>query len=204
MKRLIYTDQNAISQLRQTLQKKVVYFNYFLAQYHTFQKFHRVSTIEEAIELVNSPIKAFDKAVITSSNMPTLGGLSADINAVCVIYNVDRPGYLQAIQDAKEKYSFSAADAIKFEAGVFTIDEGRYSQACDKFNIYATTPAQIELVNHFETLVNTLNRHMKQDLLSSSNIPEISKACGLLYNVFTPEPFEVDYKRVSDLIVNLK
>lgn len=202
MKRLIYTDQNAISQLRQTLQKKVVYFNYLLTQYHTFQKFHRVSTIEEAIELLNSPIKAFDKTIIESSNMPTLGGLSANVDAVSTIYGIKRENYIQALQNVKEKYSFNSSDAIKFEGGVFSIDLEKFNLLAEKYSVYAESPQQIALVDHWETLVKTMNNHVKNNWVSSFNAVQVAESFGVLYNRFTLV-FELDYRKIADLIINL-
>jgi len=203
-RKLVFTDQTALRALKIELEKKATYYNHVLTQYRTFQKFRRVSTLEDAIELLNAPVKTFDKAVISSSNMPTMCGLSADINAVCTIYGIKRDEYIQALNNIKEKFTFNHKDSLKFEAGVFSIDEDRYSQACEKFNIYASTPEQLELVDHFETLVRTMNDHMKRNLFSAANIPEIARGCGLLHNMFVQEPFEIDYKKLADNISNIK
>lgn len=200
-KKLVFTDHHQIQALRSELEKKCIYFNHLLTEYHTYQKFNRVSTIEDAIELIDAPIKTFDRAIVEKSSM-SIGGLSANPEALCQIFGIDRSGYLQAI-NTKEKYSYSEKEALIFANGHFLWDAEKFNTQIEKFSVYADNPAKIELVNHFETLVNTLNRHIRQNLLSSSNIPEIGRACGLLYNMFAAEPFEVDYKRVSDLIVNL-
>ena len=200
-KKLVFTDHHQIQALRSDLEKKAKFFNFVLKQFHIYQSFKTISNLGEAIELLSAPLQTFDKTIIENSNMPTLGGLSANVDAVCVIYNVDRSGYLHAIQDIKEKFTFDPKDALKFDGGVFSIDLEKFNLQAEKYSVYAESPQQIALVDHWETLVKTMNNHVKNNWVSSFNAVQVAESFGVLYNRFTLV-FELDYRKIADLINN--
>ncbi len=71
------------------------------------------------------------------------------------------------------------AEYLVFVNGTFQLNNKVINEYCDTFNIYAETPEQIALYNHWQSVCDLLNIHNKKYPLGGTNMDQICKALKL-------------------------
>lgn len=204
--RLIFTDTNSINREKENFLKKEKYFNFLIEKYHEFQPFRKIENLKDAISLVGRPFEYFSQTVTENAGMKTVGGLSANVEAVCTIYGINIQGFKETLNKYPKSFDtdYSEKDPFSFVADgstFFLFDNEKFNAMTERHKVYATSPAQIEFINYFEHLCTTLNIHNKKGFIPGDKINQIAQSVGLLSG---GNEFLLNYANIAYQISNMK
>ena len=106
---------------------------------------------------------------------------------------------------AISKYQFDQyRDYLLFSAGIFTVNTEAVDADLDRFNVYATTPAEVALYEHFTGLVEILNKHDAMYTLPNPEKKTIANTLHLHLTEAYQGAFMLDVQYLSNEIGKLK
>lgn len=199
---LIYTDNHKRATFEKAVNETIEGCNSLIEIYHTFiEPFDRVASREEAEILIRDPEGTFDNALIANVNLSAGHGIKPDPKTAAQLFNIDRPNYLNLvagfpivwddckpcqkakIKKGKRAISFERyraySDYITFEGGEFVPNPEAIEAKIQTFDVYAETPEQLSIYNHFKELVTILNSHDAMFPLAPTDKELLTRIFGL-------------------------
>ena len=224
-KLLISTDRNGIAEFQKAVQGTCDAANSLISIFNEFQPWQKIVTLDQFTELVSDPKKYFDDTIVVNVHV-TARGLTVDPEQAARLFNISRDLYNNAVsgmplvmddcpecQRAKvipgrkaiSKYQFDQyRDYLLFSAGIFTVNTEAVDADLDRFNVYATTPAEVALYEHFTGLVEILNKHDAMYTLPNPEKKTIANTLHLHLTEAYQGAFMLDVQYLSNEIGKLK
>lgn len=199
-KKPIYVDVNAANNFEKDVTAVQLNCNQLIEIFETFQPFQQVRTYNDWLTLVTDPVKTFDDLVISNVNLKVTGTVKIDPAAVAKMISLDRENYLNlvagkplktdcepckkiSIKNGQTAISLSEymrfADYLLFEDGLFYINQVEVDNHKKTFEVFAESPSAIELLNRYESLVDTLNDAITFHKVNWTNVDLIAKMFDL-------------------------
>jgi len=197
---LISTDNNAINEFKRSVTATAEAASSLIELYHTFQPWKRITTVEDFISLASDPADFFDSTLLDNVEIKAAGvtpdpGKLAELVGIhrsaflnlCSGLNIPDDGHCPPCGKVRIKRGVRAislsefnrySQYLNFNSGVFSVDQSKVDADLDRFNVYATTEAEIELYNHFTALVELLNKH---DAMYTMPNPEKKTIANILH-----------------------
>jgi hypothetical protein len=163
----------------------------------------------------------FDQLLIDNVQMTANAGLKPSPQQVALLYDIDRMNFYNLVegkpiiencapcQRAKVKPGKQAislaeyrryAPYMIFSEGEFIVDTAAAADYKKKFEIYATTPAQVAVVEHYDNLVQLLNKHCADYPINNSDKERIAVALNLQLSKGITGDFITNSEYVKNLI----
>lgn len=199
---LIYTDTHKRATFEKAVIEVIEGCNELIEVFQTFQPFTRVTNWQDFEKLVIDPEGTFDNVIIANVNLNASFGLKPDPATAAQLFNIDRKNYLNLvagfpivwddckpcqkakIKKGKRAISFERyraySDYIIFEGGEFVPNPEAIEAKIQTFDVYAETPEQLSIYNHFTELVSVLNRHDTLYPMSGPSKENLTKMFGLM------------------------
>ena len=199
---LIYTDTHKRATFERAVIDVIEGCNELIEVFHSFQPFARVTTWEDFEKLVIDPEGTFDNVIIANLNLNAGFGIKPDPATAAQLFNIDRPNYLNMvsglpiqldeckacqkarIKQGKRAISFERyraySDYMNFEGGEFIPNPEAIETKIKTFDVYAETPEQLSIYNHFKELVTILNKHDTLYPMPGPNKEKLTKIFGLM------------------------
>ncbi len=201
---LIYEDKGKKTDFVKSVNNSMQKANELIQNFNEFQDFKLITTLEDFENLYSDPLGEFDKTIVDNIDIKAKGDKTPDPAVLSALFQIDRPGYMTAIgqsvfvkdadcPDCAKKAQtikvknirsnaefYSYAEYLFFINGSFQLNSNAINEHCDKFNIYAESPEQIALYNHWQGLCDTLNSHNKKYPVGNTAFEAICKTFKLL------------------------
>lgn len=176
--------------------------NSLIELFNQAQPWKRIETIEDFEKVNNDPLKLLDQTLISNIDLKIAGGRMPVASALASLMGIDRPAFMKSLgiaeitkEDdcpdcAKKAQSIKVknirsnaehnqfAEYLFFIGGLFQLNNKAINEHCDIFNIYAESPEQIALFNHWQSLCDSLNNHFNKytfGMTDKNNIARILK-----------------------------
>ena len=198
----IYTDRHKIAEFERSVNETIEPSNSLIRIFEEFQPFMRINSVMDFETLVIDPEGTFDKVLISNINLNNSFGLKPDPATAAQLFNIDRPNYLNLvagmpiqwddckpcqkakIKKGKRAISFERyraySDYITFEGGEFVPNPEAIEAKIQTFDVYAETPEQLSIYNHFKELVTILNKHDTLYPMPGPDKEKLTKIFGLM------------------------
>lgn len=222
-KKLIWRDRHAESQFLTGLETARDRANEFIDTFNNLQPWEKIGALEDFEALVASPEAYYDRAMMRNMNPQPMGTAKPNPEQLAKLYDIPREAYLAIVRgvymDAegctpcrkvrrirKGKPCISPEEYRKyspfllFSSGLFTINEETVARNSERFCTYAETSGQMELVNHFETLVTVLNTQDELYPIPSKIKQGMAQAMGLQLSQGMDGSFLLDNDNLRNLI----
>jgi hypothetical protein len=203
MKKLIYKDNPAKITFRKEVETVWNKCNILITVFNEGQDFETISTQKEFESLIQNPVSYFDDILIQNCEIKSKVGRMPEPSMLANLFGINRDGYLEAIgwetvEDSKckgctttqvqlihqkeiitaEKFSYYAAYLL-FENRFFKFNEPAIEEKLKEFDIYAESPDQLRLLEHYETLCKVLNNAIEVHKVGTIKIQELARMFGL-------------------------
>lgn len=202
--------------------------NHLIQTYNSHQDFARIGTLADFEALYSDPLGMFDKTILENIDIKAKGNKQPDPSVLSALFQIDRPGYMAAIgqnvsvkdadcpdcakraqtikvKNIKSNAEFySYAEFLFFINGSFQLNSNAINEHCDKFSIYAISPEEIALYEHWQGLCDTLNTHNKKYPIGGADVDRIAKALKLRLSQGTSGSFIIDNISLSETIKYMK
>ena len=218
----IYDDTKKAAEFDAALNNAVNRCNELINIWHEFQPFARCSDVATFEQIVTAPGQMFDRLLIENVQMTANKGLKPSAEQVALLYDIDRLNFYNLVegkpikiencapcQRAKVKPGKQAislaeyrryAPYMIFSEGEFIVDTAAAADYKKKFEIYATTPAQVAVVEHYDNLVQLLNKHCADYPINNSDKERIAVALNLQLSKGITGDFITNSEYVKNLI----
>lgn len=218
----IYDDTKKAAEFDAGLNNAVQRCNELINIWHEFQPFARCSDVATFEQIAAAPGLMFDRLLIDNVQMTANAGLKPSPEQVARLYDIDRMNFFNLVegkpikiencapcQRAKVKPGKQAislaeyrryAPYMIFSEGEFIVDTAAAADYKKKFEIYATTPAQVAVVEHYDNLVQLLNKHCADYPINNSDKERIAVALNLQLSKGITGDFITNSEYVKNLI----
>ena len=218
----IYDDTKKAAEFDAGLNNAVQRCNELINIWNEFQPFARCSDVATFEQIVTAPGQMFDRLLIENVQMTANKGLKPSPQQVALLYDIDRMNFYNLVegkpikiencapcQRAKVKPGKQAislaeyrryAPYMIFSEGEFIVDTAAAADYKKKFEIYATTPAQVAVVEHYDNLVQLLNKHCADYPINNSDKERIAVALNLQLSKGITGDFITNSEYVKNLI----
>ena len=218
----IYDDTKKAAEFDAGLNNAVQRCNELINIWNEFQPFARCSDVATFEQIVTAPGQMFDRLLIENVQMTANKGLKPSAEQVALLYDIDRLNFYNLVegkpikiencapcQRAKVKPGKQAislaeyrrfAPYMIFSEGEFIVDTAAAADYKKKFEIYATTPAQVAVVEHYDNLVQLLNKHCADYPINNSDKERIAVALNLQLSKGITGDFITNSEYVKNLI----
>ena len=218
----IYDDTKKAAEFDAALNNAVNRCNELINIWHEFQPFARCSDVATFEQIAAAPGLMFDRLLIENVQMTANAGLKPSPEQVARLYDIDRLNFYNLVegkpikiencapcQRAKVKPGKQAislaeyrryAPYMIFSEGEFIVDTAAAADYKKKFEIYATTPAQVAVVEHYDNLVQLLNKHCADYPINNSDKERIAVALNLQLSKGITGDFITNSEYVKNLI----
>jgi len=218
----IYDDRKGAADFDAALNNAVQRCNELIDIWHEFQPFARCSDVATFEQIAAAPGQMFDRLLIDNVQMTANKGLKPSAEQVALLYDIDRLNFYNLVegkqirtencvpcQRAKVKPGKQAislaeyrryAPYMIFSEGEFIVDTAAAADYKKKFEIYATTPAQVAVVEHYDNLVQLLNKHCADYPINNSDKERIAVALNLQLSKGITGDFITNSEYVKNLI----
>jgi len=200
MKKLIFKDVKAEAAFIAGVESARDRCNELTDLFNNMQPWERINNVEAFKELVTDPGAYYDRVLL--SNVQLTGGMRPNPEVLARLFDLPRQEFLnicagvsyniegcascqkvKRIRRGKPCISLAEyrrqSDYLIFNAGDFQINEEAVNRHAEAFNTYAETSGQVEIVTHWETLINVLNSHAKLYPIPQGSKQTVAKALGL-------------------------
>jgi len=218
----IYDDTKKAAEFDAGLNNAVQRCNELINIWNEFQPFARCSDVATFEQIAAAPGQMFDRLLIENVQMTANKGLKPSAEQVALLYDIDRLNFYNLVegkpikiencapcQRAKVKPGKQAislaeyrryAPYMIFSEGEFIVDTAAAADYKKKFEIYATTPAQVAVVEHYDNLVQLLNKHCADYPINNSDKERIAVALNLQLSKGITGDFITNSEYVKNLI----
>ena len=222
---LITHDRNGAAAFRKEVAETADAATQLIQAYEAFQPWNKVKTIQDFIELVSDPKKAYDAAIIANIAI-TAKGMTVDPAQAARLFNLHRDEYLNLVDGmpltsddcapcrkvrvkpgrrAISKHTFeSYQEYLTFTGTQFVVNETAVEAAMSQFDVYATTEQERGVVNDFTQLVETLNQWDKKYYIPDNAKEQLKKTFGLYLSQGSSGHFMMNPEAVIKSIQKLK
>ena len=218
----IYDDTKKAAEFDAGLNNAVQRCNELINIWNEFQPFARCSDVATFEQIVTAPGQMFDRLLIENVQMTANKGLKPSAEQVALLYDIDRLNFYNLVegkpikiencapcQRAKVKPGKQAislaeyrryAPYMIFSEGEFTADVAAAADYKKRFVIYATTPQQVAVAEHYDNLVQLLNKHCADYPINNSDKERIAVALNLQLSKGITGDFITNSEYVKNLI----
>lgn len=218
----IYDDTKKAAEFDAALNNAVNRCNELINAWDEFMPFLRCNDLTTFEQIVTAPGQMFDRLLIENVQMTANKGLKPSAEQVALLYDIDRLNFYNLVegkpikiencvpcQRAKVKPGKQAislaeyrryAPYMIFSEGEFIVDTAAAADYKKKFEIYATTPAQVAVVEHYDNLVQLLNKHCADYPINNSDKERIAVALNLQLSKGITGDFITNSEYVKNLI----
>ena len=218
----IYDDTKKAAEFDAGLNNAVQRCNELIDIWHEFQPFARCSDVATFEQIVTAPGQMFDQLLIDNVQMTANAGLKPSPQQVALLYDIDRMNFYNLVegkpikiencapcQRAKVKPGKQAislaeyrryAPYMIFSEGEFIVDTAAAADYKKRFVIYATTPQQVAVAEHYDNLVQLLNKHCADYPINNSDKERIAVALNLQLSKGITGDFITNSEYVKNLI----
>jgi hypothetical protein len=195
MKKLVFTNHKALKKHEETVNQLVNSLNLVLDRFKKeFNYFGQPVNESFAFELVTDPAGTFDRLLRANSPIKPIGNKQLDIEKLAELTGIDRDGFINAftivLPGSIDSYNragtvalfrLSAANKllVKWQDEKFALNQEVLNMELERFKVYAESPEQIELLNSYERLCDTLNDHAKTIKLDAIDSNLIAQRLGI-------------------------
>ncbi len=223
MKKLIYQELGKKQEFQQSVDTILKECNNLIEVFNSHQDFKRIATQNEFNSLVSDPAGYFDDILLNNVELPAK--LKPAPAQLALLFNIDRAGYLltlgleeiedescQGCSEVQKKltsknnvisfdYYIENALYLTFADGFFQLDKSMIEAKLKDFDVYAESPEQLQVLDHYETLSKVLNSAIDFHKLGPVQVQALSKMFGLqvLNNKLV-----INYMQLSETIKYLK
>ena len=200
---LIWQNQGQKQDFKQSVNNAMQKANDLINAYNSFQDFAKIETLQEFEALHGDPLGMFDETILQNIDISAKGNKQPDPAVLASLFQIDRTGFMAAtgqsepvkdadcpdcqkktqsikVKNVKSNAEFSRyAEYMVFINGSFVLNNSAIETRCNEFNIYAESPEQIALFNHWQSVCNILNQHDRTYNISPSGKDQIAKALKL-------------------------
>ena len=200
--------------------------NELINAWDEFMPFLRCNDLTTFEQIVTAPGQMFDRLLIENVQMTANKGLKPSPQQVALLYDIDRMNFYNLVEGkpiriencvpcqrakvkpGKQAISLSEyrryAPYMIFSEGEFIVDTAAAADYKKKFEIYATTPAQVAVATHYDNLVKLLNKHCADYPINNSDKERIARSFNLYLTEAISGNFMVNAEYVKDLILSMK
>jgi len=222
----IYDDRKGAADFDAALTNAVNRCNELINIWHEFQPFARCSDVATFEQIAAAPGQMFDRLLIDNVQMTANAGLKPSPQQVALLYDIDRMNFYNLVegkpikiencapcQRAKVKPGKQAislaeyrryAPYMIFSEGEFIVDTAAAADYKKKFEIYATTPAQVAVATHYDNLVKLLNKHCADYPINNSDKERIARSFNLYLTEAISGNFMVNSEHLKNLIQTIQ
>jgi hypothetical protein len=217
----IYDDRKGAADFDAALNNAVQRCNELIDIWHEFQPFARCSDVATFEQIAAAPGQMFDQLLIDNVQMTANAGLKPSPQQVALLYDIDRMNFYNLVEGKPIKENCAPCQRAKvkpgkqaislaeyrryapymiFSEGEFIVDTAAAADYKKKFEIYATTPAQVAVVEHYDNLVQLLNKHCADYPINNSDKERIAVALNLQLSKGITGDFITNSEYVKNLI----
>lgn len=202
--------------------------NHLMLTFSEYQDFARIETLADFEKLYSDPLGMFDKTILENIDIKAKGNKQPDPSVLSALFQIDRPGYMAAIgqnvsvkdadcPDCAKKAQtikvknirsnaefYQYAEFLFFINGSFQLNNSAIQTHCDIFNIYAESPEQIALFEHWQGLCDILNSHIKKYPIGGVDVDRIAKALKLRLSQGTSGSYIINLMELSQQIIYIR
>lgn len=222
---LIYQDKNGADTFRREVTETCEAATQLIQAYEAFQPWNKVKTIQDFIELVSDPKKAYDDAIITNVGI-TAKGMTVDPAQAARLFNLHRDEYLNLVdgmpltsddcipcqrvkvrpgKTAISKRAFeSYAQYLNFKDGTFSVNQEAVEASMSRYNVYAVSELEKGVYNDHLQLVEMLNAWDKKYYIPDNAKEQLKKTFGLYLSQGSSGHFMMNPEAVIKSIQILK
>jgi hypothetical protein len=161
----------------------------------------RINSVMDFETLVDDPGALYDHLLTTNVQFNAAAGMKVDPGQLAKLFNLERDSFLNLtagkpvqienctpckkmrLKPGKACISRERFNAYKqymiFEEGEFVKDVEAVEAKAKDFDVYATTEQQIKIVDHFNSLIDILNKHDELFPLQGPAKEVMTKTFGL-------------------------
>jgi hypothetical protein len=181
--------------------------NELIGVFHAFQPWEKITSLPDFIKLCSDPKKTFDETLIANVEIKAVG-LRPDPARLADLFNISRDEFMNLVagmpvneteckpcQKARIRKGEKSIDLVDFEKyqeflifkdGAFELDNEAVKVKTESFAIYAETPQQIEVVEHWQRFCEILNKHREKGFCRDEQITqEFAQKAGLSFSEAT-------------------
>lgn len=170
--------------------------------FEEFQEFKKIETLEDFEQLCSNPEQYFDETIRGNVSLKMTGGRQPEPTVLADLFGIDRENYIRVItglpitesckpcqtskvikKAGKPALTYSKFHLYKnylfFEAGAFNLNTEAIAAHLEQFKTFASTPAQLAVLKHWQSLVDALNEHDKLYGIQGNSKQAIAKALNL-------------------------
>ena len=198
--------------------------NSLVELFESFQEWKRIESLEDWIQLVDSPKDYFDKILIASLDLKVTGK-QPNPEILAQLYGVDRSSFLnltagmpvnETCEPCKKLKIHKGSTAISlssyqqfesfmiFNSGHFVLNIETVKVKKETFKIFADTEAKIKVVTFWESLCDILNQYHDKYHINNEDKRIFCKALKLQQSEGYEGKFVVNNQLVSLEIQNMK
>ncbi len=221
----IFEDHNAKRQFQSDVSAVCESANQLIEIYQLFQPWQQISTLTDFEDLISDPKSYYDKTILANVELKVTG-IKADPGKLAELVGLNRNEFLHLVdglpltdtsckpcqqitvrkgQKAVSRREFdSFAEYLIFRDGRFIVDEIAVNDSLSRFDVYATSPAEIERYNLFADLIKTLNVFTRQYPISYSDRQAVAKMFHLQLTRASEGDFRLNDEYLKNEILYLK
>ena len=222
----IYDDTKKAAEFDAGLNNAVQRCNELIDIWNEFQPFARCSDVATFEQIAAAPGQMFDRLLIDNVQMTANAGLKPSPEQVARLYDIDRLNFYNLVEGkpiriencvpcqrakvkpGKQAISLSEyrryAPYMIFSEGEFTADVAAAADYKKRFVIYATTPAQVAVAEHYDNLVQLLNKHCADYPINNSDKERIARSFNLYLTEAISGNFMVNSEHLKNLIQTIQ
>lgn len=200
--------------------------NELINAWDEFMPFLRCDDLATFEQIVTAPGQMFDRLLIDNVRMTANKGLTPSPEQVALLFNIDRLNFYNLVEGkpikiencvpcqrarlkpGKQAISLSEykrySAFMQFSEGEFTVNTAAAGEHKERFTIYATTPQQIAIAEHYDNLVQLLNLHCADYPINNTDKERIARSLNLQLSEGISGNFLVNSEHVKNLILSIK
>ncbi len=221
-RKLIHFDRHGFEKLETAVNEACQGANELIELYNEIQPWHTISSRDEADRLIAAPLAYLD-STLTSNIEFKAAGMKPDPGKLAELFSIDRAGFQNRLlglvvvqpdcegcgeQPRTEKTPKAIhpqtfrqyADYLKFNGGAFVVDGAKLKAAAAGFETRADSPKAIEIVTHYEKLIEILNTHDEKYGLNFNDKDALKKIFSLHLSRGSEGTFQPDSEHLKKLI----
>lgn len=223
----IYEDKKKAAEFETAVETTATRANQLIRIWDEFMPFIKCDNLEMFEKICAAPGLTFDRVLIDNVAMSAAGDLRPSPDQVAKLFNIDRINFYNLCegrtvkletcapcQRAKVKPGKTAISLGEFrkyaqfltftERNEFIVNRAALDEYKKRFEIYATSPRQLAIYNHFEDLVQLLNLHCAEYPINNSDKERIAVALNLQLSKGITGDFITNSEYVKNLITAMQ
>jgi hypothetical protein len=224
---LVYEDRGKQQAFRKDAEAVKNAANALIQTFEEFQEFKRITTLAEFELLCSEPVEYFDETIKANVSLKMIGGREPDPAILAELFNIDRQNYISIIKGLPVTEGCKPCQQLKvikkarkpaltyleyehyknfllFEAGSFNLNTEAIADRLEKFKAFAETPAQLSTLKHWQSLVDTLNKHDELYPINNPTKQAIAKNFNLTLSQAIAGSFGLYNEYMKNLLMRIQ